>query len=166
MIPIPEIPELDELRAKIAEIGAPFAPEQLFAFLSLIKTASIVSKALDEFFARHDLSLSRFSVLALLFFRYQNGLTSSDIAEKRSVSKATLTSVLDLLEKEKYIIRLPDPDDRRRQIIRLTSVGFQKLSGMIPDYQQFLHRVIGTLELEEIEAFLPVLKKFEAFGEP
>jgi DNA-binding MarR family transcriptional regulator len=165
MIPIHEIPELDELRLKVAEIGAPFAPEQLYAFLSLIKTASIVSKALDEFFARHDLSLSRFSVLALLFFRYQSGLTSSDIAEKRSVSKATLTSVLELLEKDELIVRLVDPRDRRRQIIRLTTVGFDKLTRMLPEYQQFLHRVIGTLELDEVDRFLPVLKKFEAFGD-
>lgn len=165
MIPIHEIPELDELRLKVAETQAPFSAEQIYAFLHLIKTSSIIFKALDEFFATHDLSFSRFSILALLYFRYNDGLTSSDIAEKRSVSKATLTSVLDHLVREKLIIRLPDPSDRRRQVIRLTTVGFEKMRRMVPQYQSFLNRVLSTVEPEEIEGFLPVLRKFEAFGD-
>lgn len=165
MIPIHEIPDLEELRHKVAELNSPFRPEQIHAFLNLLKTTSIVSRALDEFFARFDLTLPRFAILALLFFRYQEGLTSSEMAAKRSVSKATLSSLLDSLSRDRLIVREPDPNDRRRQVIRLTTVGFSKMERLVPEYQVFLNRVIGQLKLDEIEHFLPVLKKFEAFGE-
>lgn len=164
MFPIHEIPDLDELRRKVAELKAPFEPEQMHAFLNLLKTSAIVSRALEEFFARYDLNLARFSILAMLYFRYQEGQTSTEMAAKRAVSKATLTSVLDSLARDKLIVRLPDPQDRRRRVIRLTTVGFAKMEALVPDYQAFLKRVIGQLDLTQLPTFLRVLETFQAFG--
>lgn len=163
MFPIHEIPELDELREKVKELQAPFKPEQMHAFLHLLKTSAIISRALEDFFARFDLNLARFSILALLFFRYQEGLTSSEMAAKRAVSKATLSSLLDSLAREKLIVRLPDPEDRRRQVIRLTTVGHAKMLELVPPYQQFLRQGIGDVRLEDIPSFLDVLRQFESF---
>lgn len=165
MIPIHEIPDLDELRQKVVELNAPFEPEQMHAFLNLMKTSAIVLRALEEFYGRFDLTLSRFAILAMLFIRYQEGLTSTELAAKRSVSKATLTSILEGLLRDGLIVRQPDPHDRRRQVIRLSDKGMKKMESLLPEYQTFIHRVIGKLDLEEIDPFLAVLKKFEAFGD-
>lgn len=164
MFPIHEIPTLDELRRKVAELRAPFEPEQMHAFLNLLKTSAIVTRALDEFFARFHLSLARFSILAMLYFRYQEGQTSTEMAAKRAVSKATLTAVLDSLARDKLIVRLPDPKDRRRRVIRLTTVGFAKMEDLVPHYQEFLKHVIGELDLKQLPVFLQVLETFQTFG--
>jgi DNA-binding MarR family transcriptional regulator len=163
MFPIHEIPELDELRAKVAELNAPFKPEQMHAFLHLLKTSAIISRALEDFFARYDLNLARFSILALLFFRFPEGLTSSEMAAKRAVSKATLTSLMDIMAREKLIVRLPDPNDRRRRVIRLTTVGHAKMRELVPPYQQFVNQGIRGVRLEDIPSFLTVLRQLENF---
>ena len=46
-----------------------------------------------------------------------------EIANRMGIEKPTLTRMLDMLEAEKLVERLPDPCDRRAKLIRLTPEG-------------------------------------------
>jgi MarR family transcriptional regulator for hemolysin len=46
-----------------------------------------------------------------------------EIANRMGIEKPTLTRMLDMLEADKLVERMPDPSDRRAKLIRLTPEG-------------------------------------------
>lgn len=50
----------------------------------------------------------------------KDGISIRELAQKTSLEKSTLTSMLDRLEKNGFIQRVPSKDDRRKILIKLT----------------------------------------------
>jgi DNA-binding MarR family transcriptional regulator len=50
----------------------------------------------------------------------KDGISISELSAKTQLEKSTLTAMLDRLEKEKLVERVPSPSDRRSIIIRAT----------------------------------------------
>ena len=98
-------------------------------------------------------------------------ITASDISKAISVSQATVTGILDRLEKRGYLIRKKSDKDRRRILVKITSAGENLLATAPPLMQesftaQFarlqtweqhmilsaLHRLVAMMDAKEIEA--------------
>jgi DNA-binding MarR family transcriptional regulator len=57
----------------------------------------------------------------ILFVLWQNdGVPISELARRTSLGKSTLTAMLDRLEKDGYVVRMPSPRDRRTVLIHRT----------------------------------------------
>ena len=58
-------------------------------------------------------------------FRYirPEGSRSTELAEQAQITKQSMGYLIDYLEKQGYVKRLPDPRDRRAKIVRLTERG-------------------------------------------
>jgi DNA-binding MarR family transcriptional regulator len=123
-------------------------------FVNLLRACSDISIALDRLLAQHGLLQGRWWVLVLLM--RQDDLTSSpsDLAEKAGVTKATMTGFIDGLEREGLILRLMNPSDRRKFLIRLTPAGQQKLDQVMPDYHMKVHALMATLGTAERDAMV------------
>ncbi|MDY5589493.1 MAG: MarR family transcriptional regulator [Arcanobacterium sp.] len=50
-------------------------------------------------------------------------LTASQLASTLGITRAASTYMLDRLEQRGYLVRRPDPDDRRKTLVRLSSAG-------------------------------------------
>jgi DNA-binding MarR family transcriptional regulator len=59
-------------------------------------------------------------------------LPASTIAERLLVTTATMTSVLDTLERRGLIVRLPDPTDRRRVLVDITDEAQSVVDAQLP----------------------------------
>jgi len=59
-------------------------------------------------------------------------LSPTVIAERLLVTTASTTSLLDTLERRGLVTRLPDPDDRRRQLVTLTDAGRRIVDEFLP----------------------------------
>jgi DNA-binding MarR family transcriptional regulator len=105
--------------------------ETCLAFLS---TTIDVYTALDVHFARYGLSMGKFTLLMQLFQANEQGLTPSECAERAGVTRATVTGLLDGLERDGLVKRQPYPDDRRMLSVQLTQKGRELLSQMLPDH--------------------------------
>ncbi|MBC7835785.1 MAG: MarR family transcriptional regulator [Phycisphaerales bacterium] len=117
-------------------------PAAIEAFLVLLRVASDVLDSLDRFLNQeHNLSQGRFTVLMILNRNPEVGLSPSDLAVRAGVTRATMTGLLDGLERESLILRTQHTEDRRMVTVRLTEQGTQRLAAMLPDY--FVR--IGTL---------------------
>lgn len=123
-------------------------------FVNLLRACSDISIALDRLLAQHGLLQGRWWVLVLLM--RQDDLTSSpsDLAEKAGVTKATMTGFIDGLEREGLVLRLMNPSDRRKFLIRLTPAGQQKLDQVMPDYHMKVHALMATLSTAERDAMI------------
>jgi len=144
-------------------------PSAIETLLTLLRTAGEVHTAMDQRFARHDLSHGRFVVLIMLHTTPGGEMCCSDLAESVGVSRATMTGLLDGLERDDLIRRVDHPDDRRRITISLTAGGRRFLDGMLPDHFQAIADLMTNLSevdrkklrelLGKIRSSMPALLK-------
>ena len=73
----------------------------------------------------HDLSLSQYRVLVFLD---EGGAAPSDLADRLSVSRPSITALMDGLDERGLVERHRDPDDGRRVVHHLTAAGRRTLA--------------------------------------
>jgi DNA-binding MarR family transcriptional regulator len=136
-LPTPEILDKFAQRYPDADVSA------VAAFLHLLRVATDLSGALDSCLSQHGLLQGRWWVLILLM-REDDGMSApSTLAEKAGVSRATMTGLLDSLERDGLVERIFDAADRRRVSIRLTPSGQAKLDEVMPDYYRRLRQLMA-----------------------
>jgi DNA-binding MarR family transcriptional regulator len=112
---------------------------------------------MDRWLERHDLSEGRLGVLWRL--RFTDSMTLSDLAESLDVSPRNITGLVDHLEKDALIERIPDPDDRRATRVRLAPAGKQKLSDIKNEMGSPRHGVVAGFTEEELKQLRHLLLK-------
>ena len=132
------------------------------ACLNFLDTTAHVYQALDAHFARYSLSMGKFSLLMQLFIAAEERLTPSEFAERANVTRATITGLLDGLEREELVKRQPHPEDRRRLYIHLTDKGRKLISGMLPDHFDRTTAMMANLNATEKKQFIKLLSKLRA----
>ncbi len=136
--------------------------EAVLPFLNILRAGSDLSDALDALLARHGLLQGRWWVLILLMREDSLTSTPSDLAEKAGVSRATMTGLIDGLEREGLVQRLDDASDRRKYSIRLTPSGQQKLDDVMPDYYRKVRTLMQVLDVAQREQLVSHLKQLTA----
>src|SRR3954453_9650824 len=91
------------------------------------------------------MSQGKFTVLMLLNRNPEQGVNPSELAERAGVTRATMTGLLEGLEREKLISRQGDRVDRRRAVVRLTPTAQTVLDSILPDYFRQLHHLMADL---------------------
>lgn len=106
--------------------------------LQLLQAAWDIRQYLDERFFRPNVSEGRFTVLALLLDAPDWTLTPSQLAAGSGVTRATMTGLLDGLEKDGMLERKAFKNDRRKTSVKLTKPGRDFLLGLLPEYFEIL----------------------------
>ena len=150
----------------LAEMGKLFPDmdaSSSYAFLNLIKTTDDVWRVMHEHLAHHGISQGRFLVLMLLMEKpdvdYPCPCTPAEIADMASVSRATVTGLLDTLEKDGFISRTPDPNDRRVTSISITDAGRAFMGKILPPHFRILAHLMKPLNDDERTALVSILNK-------
>ena len=73
------------------------------------------------------------------------------------ISTATMTSVLDTLERNGYIVRQPDPADRRRVLVDITPAAQALLDQVLPSVQQLVTATLSPLGDQALHTLLQAL---------
>ncbi len=130
------------------------------ATLTLMRVASDVLEGLGAHLARNGTSQGRFLVLMLLDRAcVSNGMLPSEIADKLGVTRATVTGLLDGLEKDDLISRQMHPEDRRAFCIELTTKGRAFLAELLPDHYRRVAGLMAHLSDEERRQLVALLAK-------
>lgn len=113
-------------------------PSACEAFLHLLRTADEASLYIEENFADHGISQGRFGVLMQLWGACQvgcspiDGLTPAELAERTCVTRATITGLIDTLERDGYVSRTADTEDRRMMHVCLTPKARDLMQRLLP----------------------------------
>ena len=115
------------------------------------------AKALAVELAPHDILGGQWSVLRVLW--EQEGLSQVDLAERMRVEKASLTSVLDAMERRKLIVRRRNSDDRRKVNINLTSHGRGLKARLMPYGVSINRRATRGMSAAEVDQLRGLLAR-------
>ena len=137
-------------------------PGAVVSYLVLLRVAQDVMDVTDEFLADHSMSHGRFSVLMLLNRDPEKPESPSELAAKAGVTRATMTGLLDGLERERLVNRLPDREDRRMLLVELTPKGRKILDGMLPDYYRLIAKIMSHLAKDQKKVLIGLLEKINS----
>jgi len=131
-------------------------------FLRFLRVGSDLSTALDGFLLKHGLLQGRWWVLILLMREENQTSIPSVLAEKSGVSRATMTRLLDGLERDGLIKRRFDQADRRSFSVSLTPSGQKKLDEVMPDYYQRVNQSMAKLGAKDYQKLNQILELIQA----
>jgi DNA-binding MarR family transcriptional regulator len=133
----------------------------VLAYLMMLRTSSDLEVLFEPFFERYDLSQGRFAVLTRLFEESEGTLLPSQLAQSLGVTRATITKLVDGLERSGLVERHLDKTDRRAWLISLTVKARALLEEMLPPHFQRIKQIMDVLSEEEQQQLISILLKLE-----
>lgn len=135
------------------------------AVMNTIRTADLLFDRIGRLL--RPLSVSAAGGLVLGLLRDHGPMSPSELGERLIVTRATVTGLLDSLERPGFVQRTPNPDDRRSVTVSITPSGLEVvaevrhrihaqetawMSGFSDDelrrYIELLHRVQDAVEAD------------------
>jgi DNA-binding MarR family transcriptional regulator len=117
---------------------------------------SLFKEQLDPY----NLTPPQFSLLAFLW--KEDGLSQAELSEKSQIDRTTMGGLVDRLEKEGLVQRLPHPEDRRAYRICLTERGKSLESGLCTIAQSTLDTFTHNLTPKECDTLRNLLVKMRS----
>jgi len=96
------------------------------AVMNTIRTADLLFDRIGRLL--RPLSVSAAGGLVLGLLRDRGPMSPSELGERLIVTRATVTGLLDSLERPGFVRRSPNPDDRRGLIVEITPAGLETLA--------------------------------------
>jgi len=131
------------------------------AMANLMMTAKMIHRFGESRISQHKqyskLSGPRMGVLFIV--HHSGGIRMGDLAARLHVAPRTVTDLVDGLERDGFLHRVPDPSDRRASILELSDFAkedFERISAM---RSAFVEEIFSPLSDEEKETLIALLGK-------
>jgi len=133
--------------------------------MNLVRTSDLLVKRIANLVQPFDLTPSSGLVLGILA-DVGAPLPPNQIAERLVISRASVTSLIDSLERRGYVRRLPHATDRRMLFIELTDAGRQ----VAQEFRLLVHRrekawLAALTEQEQVQLIDTLHRLQAAFAE-
>jgi len=149
--PTNEIPKLEALM-ELSKRYPALDPLSTATFLQIIVSGDELMRGAGDTFREHQISKGKFMVLMQLFNKVDGTtreLSPAEMATTINVSRATVTGLLDGLERDGLVVRKQDEKDRRMVLVSLTSNGVQLMEQFMPIHFSRVQELLGGLTSEE-----------------
>ena len=111
-----------------------------------------------------NLSISEMHVIeAVCLLESQGSNNARDIAASLGITPGSLTAAINVLEKKGYLMRSPDPSDRRRIRITATEPARKAEAAHRRIHQQMIEEVAKNLDPQELQILLRALQSISKF---
>jgi DNA-binding MarR family transcriptional regulator len=152
-IPVNVTPDFDERYPDASSTATECA-------MNLVLTADLLEKHIAGLLASFDLSPASGLVLSILADS-EEPVSPNAIADRLIISRASVTSLLDSLEKRGYASRRPHPTDRRMIWVEPTDLGRQIADEFRPLVHQHQKAWLSVLNEKEQEQLLEMLLRLQ-----
>src|SRR5947209_2363673 len=120
--------------------------------LYLVKQLELAVRAqLDE--VLRPVSITTLQYTALTVLERRSDLSTAELARNSFVTDQSAADMVGVLEERGLVLRVPDPGDRRRRVLRLTDAGQAQLEKVRSDVEAVEERMLAPLAADEASAF-------------
>ncbi len=140
-------------------------PSATEAFLHLLRTGDEAFRIVETHLAQHDITQGRFAVLMALWTKCRRAetdalsLTPAALAEHTGVTRATMTGLIDTLERDGLVTRVPHAGDRRMMSVDLTPKATELLGRILPQHFRQMAWLMQPLSEAERKTLVALLSK-------
>lgn len=127
-------------------------PSATEAVLLLLRAGDDLTAKFQEYMHHFGVSSGGFSLMMLLVNKGTGEFlqcSPAELADRSGVSRATVTGVLDTLERAGLVMREPDLNDRRMVMVRLTPKGQDVIMRMLPVHFKYMADFMRDFSEEE-----------------
>jgi DNA-binding MarR family transcriptional regulator len=137
-------------------------PSACETYLNLLRAGDEAYRQSELFLSEHGMSPGRFTMLMLLFDKaggVPSAKTPADLAEKAGVTRATITGLVDTLERDGLVTREHGADDRRMMLVHLTPKGQEALLNVLPGHFRQMAAQMAALTESDRKTLVRLLNK-------
>jgi DNA-binding MarR family transcriptional regulator len=124
----------------------PDAASGMAVFTAVLRSFQLLNDEVQRVMRRHDLTFARYEVLAWLATDPDSSLTLSWISKTLRIPPATVTDIIDRLEQDKLVRRVPHPTDARTTLAVITARGRRAARNATEDLNSNVYEPIGLSE--------------------
>jgi DNA-binding MarR family transcriptional regulator len=135
--------------------------EAIEVLLALLRTVRVhrtaVSRQLESLELPVGMTGARYTLLMTLYFSRENLLAQNEISRELNVSRTNITNLIDGLERDDLVERVPNPADRRVSYAQLTDRGRAVCEELMPTMTELMEdatRDFSTDERAQLKALL------------
>lgn len=131
------------------------------AVTSIMRAQQLLIARLNEALKDFGLSFPRYEALMLLLFSRTGALPLGKIGERLQVHPTSVTSIVDRLESDGFVRRVPHETDRRTTLAAITRTGrgvAMKATGVLNKAEFFTGPLTGA-ELDELTETIEKLRR-------
>lgn len=129
----------------------------LNTFIKLTRSSDALMARLSNCGSLEGLTISQFGVLETLY--HLGPMCQSELGGKLLKSGGNITLVIDNLEKQGWVRRQRDTEDRRMVFVHLTDAGREHIARIFPQHLKQIIKELSKLTGEEQELLGDLCKK-------
>ncbi len=132
------------------------------SFRALIRVSCLLDRVMQPYFGRFGISRSQWGVLRVLHRAEREslpGLRLMDLGERLLVRPASVTGLVDRMERLGYVSRSSSAHDLRGREVRLTAPGRDLIGRILRNHSLQIASVMGSLSVPEQTRLFALLEK-------
>ena len=150
---------LYQILGQLSEQNLDIDPRMVQTAYALLDFISSSRSTFEAYLEQHGLSQGRLLILMLLVQDTEQTWTPAKLAETLGVTRATITGLLNVLEKDNWIERIPYTKDGRMKVVILTETGRAKVAQFMPEHLERISKIWANFSDDELELLLRLLGK-------
>lgn len=111
----------------------------------------------------NELSMEYYFLLNILYDK--DNVIQHDLASLMHKDKSAVLRQIDVLEKQKLVVRIPDSEDRRKKTIVLTKDGMKTVEKLRKIEADILNSLLKDVSEKDLKIFESVLDKMKALAQ-
>ena len=141
--------------------------QRIQLFHAVRALAQRMNDATSGWLAPFGLSASKFNYLVILYARRETGLTANELGALVHTVSGTVTSMIDSLVREGWVVRSQNPRDGRSTMLRLTPNGQRVVRKAAAAHHTHVEEVLGSFSDAECATMLSlIVRAGNALREP
>ena len=141
----------------------PEAASGMAVFTAVLRSYQLLNDQVATVMRSHDLTFARYEVLTWLATDPESSLTLSWISKTLRIPPATVTNIIDRLEDDKLVRRVPHPSDARTTLAVITPRGQKAATDATRDLNSIVYEQIGLSERQRSQ-LVDLLAELRANG--
>lgn len=129
------------------------------AAATLIRAAGVATGHIDRILRPYGLTFARYEVLLLLSWTRSGAMPLGRMRDRLMIHQAAVTNLVDRLETDGLVRRVPHPRDRRTTLAEITSRGRKAVLPATRDIGEKLSLGVGDDVAEEIFTLVQRLRR-------
>ena len=123
----------------------------------LSKSARLMGNRLNKNLLAHEVTAEQWAVLSSLWKK--DGQTQQALADQANKNKASITHLIDNLEKRQLVARQVDENDRRNKLVHLTPEGSDLQESLTKVVSKTMKEITANVDKKELKQCKRALKK-------
>ena len=123
------------------------------------RTMKVIDNFIASYLNQQNIDLTKVQMILLVRLYFNDGQPQNDLAMLTNRDKASLTRLLDTMERKGLVVRVPSREDKRINLVHITKKGVEFYENARPHLKKIISEVQKGMSEEEIKFMINLLKK-------